>query len=459
MSNGFPASIDMERAVLGSVLLRSDAISEIDTLQANDFYDEQHSWIYDAMLACAKRGERCTTGTVSEELRRRNKLDAIGGIPALSDLAATCPGPFAVVDYAKAVERTAGMRRLIEVGGTIAGIGYDEMNEFEEALAKAEAELAAIRRTKSSGIVPLSEVVDEYFSFVESVKDNDGSLLGISTGYRDLDGITNGFQKSDFIIIAARPSVGKTSLVLSIVYNAAQQGVPIGIFSLEMSRDQLVKRIISMDTGLDGHLIQKGKFDSTQATCVMKSLGKMDKLPVFIDDTSGLSIHEVRSKARRMVADYGVQVIFIDYIQLMGGKPGGDNQRNQEVSEISRGIKAMARELDIPIVAISQLSRAVEGRSSHVPMLSDLRESGSLEQDADIVMFIYREELYEKETDKKGVAEIHISKHRNGPIGVIPMRFDGPTTRFSDLTYRQFDEFDVSQPPRYDAALEDDLFG
>jgi replicative DNA helicase len=257
-------------------------------------------------------------------------------------------------------------------------------------------------------------------------------VVGVPTGYTDLDELTGGLQPSDLIILAARPSVGKTSLALSLAYNVAfQSNSTVGVFSLEMSRDQLVQRMLSMHTGIDMQRLRTGNLRGDELNLALEGMGVLSEIPIYIEDTPGLSINEVRSKARRLHAEAGVDLLMIDYLQLMSGKRS-DN-RVQEVSEISRGLKALARELNVPVIALSQLSRAVEGRQSHVPMLSDLRESGSIEQDADIVMFIYREELYDKETEKKGIAEIHMAKHRNGPLGVIPLRFEARTTRFQNL--------------------------
>ncbi|MFM7679227.1 MAG: replicative DNA helicase, partial [Roseiflexaceae bacterium] len=257
----------------------------------------------------------------------------------------------------------------------------------------------------------------------------------VQTGYRDFDQITGGLQRSDLIILAARPGTGKTSFAMSLAYNVAMYFQhTVAVFSLEMGREQLVQRLIAMETQIDTHRLRLGQVPDNQLKLVFEAMGRLSSAPIYIEDTPGISVMELRSKARRLKTQYGCDLIVIDYLQLMSGR--GKENRVQEVSEISRGLKALARELNVPVIALSQLSRAVEGRQSHVPMLSDLRESGSIEQDADIVMFIYRDELYNKESDKKGIAEIHIAKHRNGPVGVVNMRFDPATTRFADLTYR-----------------------
>ncbi|MFN5929720.1 MAG: replicative DNA helicase, partial [Roseiflexaceae bacterium] len=283
--------------------------------------------------------------------------------------------------------------------------------------------------------VHIQSVIDAYFEQLKYLQDHRGEVMGVQTGYRDFDQITGGLQRSDLIILAARPGTGKTSFAMSLAYNVAMYFQhTVAVFSLEMGREQLVQRLIAMETQIDTHRLRLGQVPDSQLKLVFEAMGRLSSAPIYIEDTPGISVMELRSKARRLKTQYGCDLIVIDYLQLMSGR--GKENRVQEVSEISRGLKALARELNVPVIALSQLSRAVEGRQSHVPMLSDLRESGSIEQDADIVMFIYRDELYNKESDKKGIAEIHIAKHRNGPVGVVNMRFDPATTRFADLTYR-----------------------
>ncbi|NWG20022.1 MAG: replicative DNA helicase [Chloroflexi bacterium] len=432
-----PQSIDAEKATLGSILLNRDAVVAVAPwLQADYFYIQRHAQIYEAMLACYNARIPPDTRTVSEELRRRNQLEAVGGVLYLSELVDSVPTSYHVEYYARIVERTALLRRLIAAGGKIAALGYEEQHDLETTLDRAEQTLFEVsqRRTKQD-FVHIGQVIDAYYEQINYLQEHRGEVVGLPTGFRDLDQITGGLQRSDLIILAARPGVGKTSLIMSIAYNiATQYQGTVGIFSLEMSRDQLVQRLLSMDTTIDTHRLRLGQLREDEMERVIGAMGRLAATPIYIEDTAGLSIMDVRSRARRLQAQAGVDLIIIDYLQLMQGRR--TDNRVQEVSEISRGLKALARELNVPVIALSQLSRAVEGRTSHVPMLSDLRESGSIEQDADIVMFIYREELYDSNTDKKGIAEIHIAKHRNGPVGVVPMRFDPSTTRFMDLTYR-----------------------
>jgi replicative DNA helicase len=672
-----PQNIEAEKATLGSILLNREAVVAVAPwLLAEYFYMDRHAQIYEAMLACYNARIPPDTRTVSEELRRRDRLDSIGGVPYLSDLVDTVPTSYHVEYYARIVERTALLRQLIKAGGKIAALGYDEREELENTLDQAEQTLFEVSQRRSNqDFIHIGQVIDSYYEQINYLQEHRGEVVGVPSGFRDLDELTGGLQQSDLIILAARPSVGKTSFALSLGYNVATRHQRnVGIFSLEMSRDQLVQRLLAMDTRIDSHRLRTGHLNESDLQNVMESMGRLAAVPIYIEDTPGLSIMEVRSKARRLQSQSGVDLIIIDYLQLMAGKRS-DN-RVQEVSEISRGLKALARELNVPVIALSQLSRAVEGRTSHIPMLSDLRESGcltgetliylpdqgiyrridelvghsnfnvlalntetwnleprpvvkafttgskpvyrmktrlgrtiratanhkfltiqgwqrldelapkmrlalprtlpsptsatmsdadgqsktahqvaiseylaqrvantnrdvlprevwrqlavpamqiagittrqmqaelgnafcgtglykqnlsreratrlaqvvasdelrqlatsdiywdeiiaiesdgeadvydltveglhnfvandivahnSIEQDADIVMFIYREELYDKETDKKGIAELHIAKHRNGPIGVVPMRFDAATTRFDDLTYR-----------------------
>ncbi len=432
-----PNNVDAERATLGSILLNRDALAAIAAwLKPEYFYLERHSQIFEAMLACFNNRVPPDTRTVSEELRRRGHLDQVGGILYLGELVEGVPTSYHVEFYARTVERTAILRRLINTGAQIAALGYNEQIEIDETIDKAEALLFDIAQKRTSqDFVHISSVVDTYYEQLNYLQEHRGEVMGVQTGYRDFDQITGGLQRSDLIILAARPGTGKTSFAMSLAYNVAMYySNTVAVFSLEMGREQLVQRLIAMETQIDTHRLRLGQVPDNQLKIVFDAMGRLAQAPIYIEDTPGISIMELRSKARRLQSQHGVSLIIIDYLQLMSGR--GKENRVQEVGEISRGLKALARELNVPVIALSQLSRAVEGRQSHVPMLSDLRESGSIEQDADIVMFIYRDELYNKDSDKKGIAEIHIAKHRNGPVGVVNMRFDPATTRFTDLTYR-----------------------
>jgi replicative DNA helicase len=326
------------------------------------------------------------------------------------------------------------LRRLISAGGEIAALGYSEEQEVTAVLDKAESLLFSVsQRTSNQAFVSIEQVLTEYYERIENIQHNPGSVAGVPTGFHDMDEVTGGLQPSDMIILAARPGTGKTSLALGIAHNAAMKGKHVGVFSLEMGRDQLVQRLLAVETGVDSQRLRLGYLTDDDWVLVSDAIGRLASMPIYIDDSAGLSVSELRAKARRLKAEVGVDMLIIDYIQLMQGTARKDGNRVQEVGEISRNVKLMARELNVPVIACAQLSRAVESRTKHVPMLSDLRESGSLEQDADMVMFIHREEMYDEETEKRGIAEIHIAKHRNGPLAVIPLRFWHTTTKFTDL--------------------------
>ncbi len=386
MERSLPADINAERAVLGSVMLERDAIIAIAPwLPADYFYLEKHAWIYGAMLACYNRRVPPDLSTIADELRRNDRLDLVGGIMYLGELVAEVPTAVHVEYYARIVERTAILRRLIETGGKIARLGYQEEEDLETTLDKAEAELFAVsQRRIGQDFVHIGKVVDEYFEQINYLNEHRGEVGGLPTGYRDLDEITGGLQASDLIILAARPSVGKTSLALSIAYHVGLKHNTVGIFSLEMSREQLVQRMIAMHTGIDTQRLRTGNIRDHDLQAVMDAMGILSAAPIYIEDTPGLSITDVRSKARRLHAEAGISLLIIDYLQLMQGRR--TDNRVQEVSEISRGLKALARELHVPVIALSQLSRAVEGRINHVPVLSDLRESGCLTGDARVYL-------------------------------------------------------------------------
>ncbi len=430
-----PYDIGAEEAVLGSLLLDRDAIIKIAPfLRPEDFYREAHGWIYGAVLELYGRREPGDPVTLSSELERNGRLDKVGGYSYLVSLVNRTPTAVHIEYYAHIVERAAVLRRLISAGGEIAALGYSEEQETALVLDKAEQILYSVaQRTSTKDFASIEQVLNEYYDRIESIQHSPGSIVGVPTGFHDLDEVTGGLQPSDLIIMAARPGVGKTSLSLGIAHNAAAKGKRVGVFSLEMSREQLVQRLLAVETGVDSQQLRLGYLTDEDWHSVSDAIGRLAQMPVYIDDSAGQTVHEVRSKSRRLEAEVGVDLLIIDYLQLMQGTARRDGNRVQEVSEISRGLKMLARELNIPIVACAQLSRAVESRTNHVPILSDLRESGSLEQDADIVMFIHREEMYNPETEKKGIAEVHIAKHRNGPLATIPLRFFSRTTKFADL--------------------------
>jgi replicative DNA helicase len=431
-----PHNLEAEQSVLGSLLIDRDAVIRIaSSLKPEDFYLPANGSIYQAILDLYNRREPTDMLTLTDELGRRNQLDQIGGLAYLSTLLDSVPTSVHVEYYGRIVERTATMRRLINAGASIVGVGYRDDLDVEEALDLAEKTIFDVsQRRATRDFVSISEVLERFFDQIDYLQQNRGSLVGVPTGFGELDQLTGGFQRSDLIVLAARPGFGKTSLALGVAYAAAvQHGRTVGIFSMEMSAEQLVQRLISAETGVDSHRLRLGQINDNEWDSVSRAFGRLGEAQIFIDDAAGLSVMDVRTKARRLQAERGLDLVVIDYLQLMHSRRG--ENRVQEVSEISRGLKGLARELNIPVLSLSQLSRAVESRASneHRPLLSDLRESGSIEQDADLVIFIHREDRYREDSEKKGIAEIIVAKHRNGPVGSINLRFFEKTARFADL--------------------------
>ncbi|MCL4458313.1 MAG: replicative DNA helicase [Chloroflexi bacterium] len=429
-----PHNIEAEEAVLGSLLIDSDAIAKVAPfLRPEDFYRERNAVIYALQLELYDRHEPADFVTLCDELERRGKLEEVGGASYLTSLINAVPTAVHCEHYGRIVERCAIMRRLISAAGQIAGIGYEEPSDADSALDRAEQILFGIsQRRLSQEFVPLHVALKEYFDQIDFLHQHKGEIVGVPTGFHDLDLLLGGLHGSDLIILAGRPSVGKTGLALSIARNAAvKYHIPVAVFSLEMSMEQLVQRLLCSEANVDSQRLRTGYIDEFEWHRISQAFGVLSEAPIFIDDTASISSLELRTKARRLRAEHNVQLIIVDYLQLMQGR--GLENRVQEVSEISRSLKGLARELDMPIIALSQLSRAIESRQDHRPLLSDLRESGAIEQDADLVIFVHREEIYNPNTDKKNIAEIIVSKHRNGPIGQVHLRFFPSQTRFADL--------------------------
>jgi replicative DNA helicase len=433
-----PHNAEAEEAVIGALLIDRDTIIKIaPMLKPVDFFSEERAAVFEAILDLYEQRVPGDLITLRDELRRRGKLgDGEGQVKAhsLLDMMRSTATPVHAEHYARIVLRYAIMRRLIGAGAQITALGFDEKLQTQDMVDQAQQIIHdVIQEGVKRDAVKVGAILEEYFDRLAFLHENRGDIVGVPSGFTDLDKLTGGFQKSDLIILAARPATGKTSLALGFAYNLATKNKrPVGVFSLEMSREQLVQRMLSMETGVDSHRLRTGYIDENEWDRISRAFGKLAAAPLYIDDTSGLNIAEVRAKARRLHAEYGIELLIIDYLQLMAGTSNKVENRVQEVSDISRNLKAMSRELNIPVICLSQLSRAVENRTNHVPQLSDLRESGSIEQDADIVMFIYREELYNPETEKKNIAEIHVAKHRNGPVDVVPLFFHSKTTRFAD---------------------------
>lgn len=444
-----PQNLDAEKSILGASLLDKNALIKIiDIVTSSDFYDENHGLIFEAMLTLFEKRRPIDIVTLTEQLESEKLLDQVGGAGYLTDLVNGTPSAANVVHYAKIVSDKAVLRRLIEASSTISELGFDEDAEISETLDKAEQSLFTVsQKFMKDKFVAVKDILTEAFDRIDKIhKDKDkGALRGVPSGFRDLDALTAGFQKSDLIILAARPSMGKTSIVLNIAEHIAiEEKIPVGIFSLEMSKEQLVDRLLSSQAGVDSWKLRTGNLSDEDFPRIGYAMGVLSEAPMYFDDTPGQNVMEIRAKARRLQMEHGLGLVIIDYLQLMEGRSkSGDPNRVQEISEISRSLKGLARELNVPVIALSQLSRAVEHRPDKRPQLSDLRESGSIEQDADIVMFLYRDEYYDPDTDKKGITEILLKKHRNGPTGFVEVFFQPEQMRFRDLEKRR----DGSEPP------------
>jgi len=444
-----PHDIEAEEAVIGSLLVDGDAIFQIAAfLKAEDFYREKNGCAYRACLSLWERNEAINQITLAHELARQDCLEAIGGPAYLAHLVATVPTSVHIEHYAQIVYRTAMMRRLIAAAGQIAAIGYQEAPDVDSAFDRAEDILFRLRHGQSPrDFVHIREVLDQYFeeSGFAPVRE-EGRLPFIRTDFIDLDRILGGLQRSDMIVLAARPSLGKTSLALNIARNAALgQGAHVAIFSLEMAREQLVQRLLSAEAGVDTQRLRLGQHSEAEERRIMDATGHLSEAAIFVDDSPQLRVVEMRSKARRLHYERGIDLIIVDYLGLMHASTPVEN-RVQEISEISRSLKALARELEVPVLAVSQLSRAVELRTPHTPQLSDLRDSGSIEQDADVVIFIYRDDAYYTKEEwgrrnpgepyPKGRAQIIVAKHRHGPTGMAELAFFEKTARFQNI-YRE----------------------
>ncbi len=432
-----PQNLDAEMSLLGAILIDDEVLANIsDKLKAPDFYDSRHETIYDAMFRLYERHRPVDLLTLSDELSKRDELEHVGGSAYLTELTNYVPTSAHSEAYADMIVQKAVRRRLIKASSDIAELGFDEEKNIQELLETAEAELFAVSEAGvKQDLVSLEHILTESFDRIEELHRDKGKLRGVKTGYRDLDNLTAGLQKSDLLILAARPAMGKSTFALNLAYNiASREKQSVLVFSLEMSKEQLVDRMLAEAAGVDAWNIRTGNLSDDDFEKLSTAMGEMAEAPIFIDDTPGLSVLEMRTKARREAHNQPLGLIIVDYLQLMSGssRHSGDN-RVQEVSEISRGLKLIARELNVPVVALSQLSRSVESRNPQIPQLSDLRESGSIEQDADIVMFLYREDYYNPETDRQHITDLIIAKHRNGPTGRIELYFHPERLRFMSL--------------------------
>ncbi|MFZ3032183.1 MAG: replicative DNA helicase [Candidatus Moraniibacteriota bacterium] len=436
-----PHNLEAEASVLGSLMLDKDAVIKIaDLLKVGDFYKDDHNLIFETMLALYEEREPIDVLSLSNRLEEKGKLEKVGGSSYLASLVNTVPSATNVVHYAKVVQKKVLLRRLIAAASDIVEMGYDESEDVQKLLDEAEQKVFAVsQKYIKQDFIPIKSILELAFNRIDELHKSDHAFRGVQTHFPDLDNLLAGLQKSDLLILAARPSIGKTTFALDIARQVGVHSkVPVGIFSLEMGSDQLVDRMIAAQAGVDLWRLRTGKLSSegpgNDFERISDAMGILSEAPIFIDDSGSLNIMEMRTMARRLQAEHNLGLIIVDYLQLMEGRSSrGSDNRVQEISEISRGLKQLARELNIPVIALSQLSRAVESRPDQVPKLSDLRESGSIEQDADVVMFLYREDRVKPDTPNKNIADIIVAKHRNGPVGKVSLYFEENSTTFKSL--------------------------
>jgi replicative DNA helicase len=441
-----PQDIEAEQAVLGAMLIDEDAAGRVlEKLRAEDFYREAHRVIFAAMEELHAKKQPIDMLTLTDVLKKNNHLDDVGGIAYVTSLANVVPTAANVDSHADIVEEKSTLRQLIAGGTTIVNLGFEGKQEIREIIDEAESKILSIsNRKREEDFVPMEKLVPPVVDRIAALAEHKGALTGLATGFVDFDNLTAGLHPSDFIILAARPSMGKTALALNIIANVAIRGAlkkgekpkSVALFSLEMSREQLVQRMMCSEATVDAQALRLGKLNDGDWTNIWNAADKLSGAKIYINDTPGISVMEMRSKARRLQSQVGLDLLVVDYLQLMQGsnKKSYQDNRQQEVSDISRNLKSLARELNVPVLALSQLSRGVESRQVKKPMLSDLRESGSLEQDADIVAFLYREDYYKQEDEQpNNVTELIVAKHRNGPVGTIHLYFDNKVTTFRSL--------------------------
>ena len=431
-----PQNISAEQAALGSMLLQEEAIlHSIDILKPEDFYQKSHQIIFQCILDLFEKSRGVDLVTLTEELNRKNLLEKIGGVTYLTNLINSVPTAANIEYYSKIIEEKSILRHLINNTTKIISMAYEEKEDAKILLDKAEHLVFEISdRNIRQSFVPIKEIIQDSYEKIEDLYHREEFITGVPSGYEELDDITTGFQPSELIVVAGRPGMGKTAFCMNIAqYVSIYKNIPVAIFSLEMSKSQLVQRMLCSEARLDSHNLRKGRLVEADWAPLSMAAGRLSSSSIFIDDTAGISCLEIRAKARRLKAQCNLGLVIVDYLQLMQ-TAGRIENRQQEISEISRSLKSLARELNVPVVAVSQLSRAVEQRIERRPRLSDLRESGAIEQDADLVIFIYREEYYRPKTEKKGIAEIIISKQRNGPTGKIELTFIKEYAKFENLS-------------------------
>ncbi len=433
-----PQNLDAEQSVLGAILLDNTALSKaFELITEEDFYRGAHRLIYQAMVELADSNEVVDQITLTAILKSKGQLEQVGGGAYVAELVQAVPSASNIRYHCKIIREKALLRGLIRTATEVITRGYDEVGQSDDLLEYAEREIFKLAQGRlGRSFIPLNQIIKESIEIIDRLYNRKEKITGVPTGFRELDDLTAGLQASDLIIIAGRPSMGKTSLVLSMAEHAAIRAeMSVGIFSLEMSKSQLVLRMLSSQAHLDSHALRTGQLTEKDWRSLCDGADRLERAKIFIDDSGALTVQQMRGKARRLMAEQGLDLLIIDYLQLMQGRSDSES-RQQEISDISRALKALAKELDIPVVALSQLSRAVENRTDKRPVLSDLRESGAIEQDADVVMFIYRDEVYNPDTEEKGIADILVRKHRNGPTGDRQLYFQDRYAKFADLERR-----------------------
>lgn len=444
-----PHNIEAEQSVIGAIFLEPEAFSTAsEILLPEDFYRAGHQRIFAAMMTLADRGEPIDVVTVTSYLNDMKQLEEAGGVTYLTQIAESVPTAANIEYYSRIVEEKALLRRLIRSATDIVTNSYEKEDSVEDVINEAEKSILEVAGKKNSGAFKnIKDVLIDVYDNIEQLHNQTGDVTGVPTGFRDLDRITSGFQRNDLIIIAARPSVGKTAFALNVAQNVAvHTDETVAIFSLEMGAEQLVQRMLCAEGNIDSQRLRNGKLEPEDWGKLTMAMGSLSNAKIFIDDSPGIRVSEIRSKCRRLKQEHGLGMIMIDYLQLIQGSPSSRESRQQEVSEISRSLKGLARELNVPLIALSQLSRGVEARQDKRPMMSDLRESGSIEQDADIVGFLYRDDYYDKETDKQNIIEIIISKQRNGPTGTVELAFLKQFNKFVNLDHH-YEESDIPPQP------------
>lgn len=441
-----PQNTEAEASLLGALLIDADAIVKVaDIVMAQDFYDERNKRIFEAIEQLYEKHSPIDVLTLADQLKGTGFLDMVGGPGYLTELTNFVPTAAHAEQYAQIVAQKALRRRLIKASQEITGMGFDEGKNLQELIEEAETRLFEVsQKHVKQDVTSLETILAESFDRLDELHKDKGKIRGIPTGFKDMDNILAGLQRSDLFILAARPSMGKTALALNIAHNVAlKANEPVLMFSLEMSKEQLVDRMLAMESGVDAWALRTGNLTDADFEKIGHAMGSLSEAQIYIDDSPGITVSDLRTKARREAHQHPLGLIIVDYLQLMSGgaRFGSEGNRVQEISEISRGLKGIARELNVPLMALSQLSRSVESRSPQIPQLADLRESGSIEQDADVVAFIYREDYYNPETDRKNITDIFIKKHRNGPTGGLELYFDKEKQRFRSLDNRRSEPF------------------